>query len=72
MLLNPLASSCPTPRYLYCMNCPHAQAWVRQYKLDFDTIQAEYLNEFDVRALPTPTEFVKFLKQVWMVCTVGG
>ena len=51
--------------------CLNAQAWVRQYKLDFDAIQAEYLNEFDVRALPTPSEYVKFLKQVRAV-GLGG
>ena len=40
------------------------KAWVRQYKLDFDALTSDYSNEFDSRAVPTPADFVTYLKMV--------
>ena len=43
---------------------PPPQSWLRQYKLDYDAVLVEYSSEFDIRHVPTPADFVGFLRHV--------
>lgn len=43
---------------------PFTQAWLQQYKLDLDALLSDYSTMFDVKAVPTPADFMNYLKLV--------